>query len=211
VISTTALAVGPDAPVGTTQDAAVLSIAAAFVTVWAAASAPWWALALAASAATLVAFDPLLADGGFAMTVNNAGANRIDRFPDTEVDAEVVVDDDGHRRLIADVVVSNSAPTSGEPLYVIGNAIGAPVGTNRALLTFYGPPGLSVATVDDQPFEYGTFTEAGWTAHRHLMTLPPGGHADSRLEWTLAPAGSNQATLLARRRTNRVGAAPRAA
>lgn len=52
---------GPAEPLDSTAASAALIGVGAFVTVWAAASASWWALAVAAGVAAATAFDPVLA------------------------------------------------------------------------------------------------------------------------------------------------------
>ena len=81
-------------------------------------------------------------DGGFSVSVTNTGESKIDVFLDREVDVRVETADDGTRRLIADVTLTNNAPSSGLPAYVIGNNYGLPFGTSKMFLTFYGPPAL---------------------------------------------------------------------
>ena len=45
----------------------------------------------------------------------------------------------GERLLVVDVTLTNDAPASGLPRYVIGNDQGLPDGTSRMLVTLYGP------------------------------------------------------------------------
>jgi hypothetical protein len=125
--------------------------------------------------------------GGFSTALNNSSANKIEVFLDRDVSYRVDVDDQGARRLVADVVYTNDAPATGHPRFLIGNAVGLPDGTNRALVTFYGPPGLDVATLNGERFEYGVFDEAGWVAYRHSVIMGPGERAIYHLEWPLDP------------------------
>ena len=69
---------------------------------------------------------------GVAVVFNNVVGNKIDYY--LSADATYVVTADartGSATARLDVEMTNAAPTSGEPGYVIGNPIGLPVGTNR--------------------------------------------------------------------------------
>jgi hypothetical protein len=131
----------------------------------------------------------LSADGGFSVSLNNSTGNKIEVFLDREVMFEVVTDAEGQRTLVADVTFTNNAPTDGLPDSMIGNAVGLPMGASRLLVTFYGPPGLAVAMLDGEPFQYGVFPEAGWRAYRHSLTLASGESGVYHLEF---PLGSDE-------------------
>lgn len=130
---------------------------------------------------------PLGADGGFSVSVTNAGASKIDVFLGREVETRIEVDAGGERGLIAEVTLTNNAPASGLPDYVIGNSLGLPNGTSRLWVSFYGPDTLSVATLDGEPLGLEPQREAGWGAFAHFLTLGPGESADYSLEFDLAP------------------------
>ena len=127
-------------------------------------------------------------DGGFSVSVTNAGESKIDVFLDRDVDVQVETAADGTRRLIADVTLTNNAPSSGLPPYVIGNNYGLPSGTSRMVLTFYGPPALVAATRNGAPMSLAPQTEAGWIGYGLNEVLGPGASVDFRLEFQLEPA-----------------------
>jgi hypothetical protein len=127
-------------------------------------------------------------DGGFSVSVTNAGESKIDVFLDREVDVRVETADDGTRRLIADVTLTNNAPSSGLPAYVIGNNYGLPFGTSRMFLTFYGPPGLVSSSRDGEPVALAPQTEAGWFAYGLNEEIGPGEQIQYRLEFQLPNA-----------------------
>lgn len=126
-------------------------------------------------------------DGGFSVSVNNSGESKIDIYLDRDVQASVETADDGTRRLIADVALTNSAPSSGLPPYVIGNNYGLPYGTNRMYLTFYGPPGLIVATRDGESIDLTPMSEAGWIGYGIDDVIASGETVEFHLEFQLEP------------------------
>src|SRR5690606_15028755 len=118
---------------------------------------------------------PLLTDdAGFSVFVANSGASKIDVFLERDVTAEVVVDPSGARRLVGDVTLTNTAPPTGLPRYVIGNAVDLPPGTSRLLVTFYGPQQLTSLTSDGERPGLLRLPEAGWTAYTLRVEIPAG-------------------------------------
>ena len=129
--------------------------------------------------------DPV--DEGFSVAVTNGSANKIDTFLERDVTVTERVDDDGSRHLVAEVTLTNSAPTSGFPPYVIGNGIGLPNGTSRLIVTFYGPSSLESVTLDRERIQVGPFTEAGWFGYRTLLEIGPGETVRYGVEFKLSP------------------------
>ena len=126
-------------------------------------------------------------DGGFGVTVTNGGQNKVDAFLHRETDVRIEAGPDGERLLIAEVTFRNDAPPGGLPRYVIGNPFGLPEGTNRMLVTFYGPTGLREVLRDGEPVEVDAFPEAGWMAHSRTDNLAPGDSVTYRVEFELGP------------------------
>ncbi len=121
----------------------------------------------------LPALDPT--DGGFTVTVTNGSANKIETFLEREVTVNERTGPDGQRQLVADVTLTNNAPTTGLPDYVIGNTVDLPTGTSRLIVTFFGPPAVrerspSTANRSGQP----DLTEAGWAGYRTSVDLLAG-------------------------------------
>jgi hypothetical protein len=131
---------------------------------------------------------PLGDDGGFSVSVTNAGESKIDVFLDRDVDVRIETADNGTRRLVADVTLTNNAPSSGLPRYVIGNNYGLPLGTSRMFVTFYGPPGLLTATRNGETVALAPQAEAGWLAYGLNDEIGPGEQVEYRLEFVLEPA-----------------------
>ena len=123
----------------------------------------------------------------FSVAVANAGHSKIDQFLDRQVDVEIQTDADGNRHLIADVTLTNNAPSSGLPKYVIGNDYGYPPGTSSLLVSFYSPPGLETATQDGEPIEIDSLPEAGWRVYERNLALGPGESSRFRLKFSLDP------------------------
>jgi hypothetical protein len=126
-------------------------------------------------------------DGGFSISVNNTGESKIDVFLDRDVQTTIESAPDGTRRLVADVTLTNNAPASGLPPYVIGNNYGLAPGTSRLFVTFYGPPTLVEATRNGEPFDATPMSEAGWIGYGHDETLGPGATVDYHLEFQVEP------------------------
>lgn len=120
----------------------------------------------------LPALDPV--DGGFGFTVINGSANKIDSFLEREVEIEEVFDEQGSRALLATVTLTNTAPTDGFPSYIIGNAVGLPVGTSRLIVTLFGPAGAEALVVDGESVPVATGTEAGWFGYRTTVEIGSG-------------------------------------
>ena len=131
------------------------------------------------------AFPDLGADGGFSVSVTNATGNKIDVFLDRDVDVTVEETAHGDRRLVGEVTLTNRAPATGLPRYVIGNPLGLPSGSSRLIVTFYGPQGLVAATLDDEPIDLEPATEGGWWAYGHVLDLGPGERATYRIAFGL--------------------------
>ena len=127
-------------------------------------------------------------DGGFAVFAANTGESKIDVFLEREVDVRIEIDDAGNQTLIADVTLTNNAPPSGLPRYVIGNGFGLPEGTSRLWLSFYGPPGLETVTRNGEEVAVSPNPEAGWLAYSVNDVIGPGGSVDYHLEFALQPA-----------------------
>lgn len=124
-------------------------------------------------------------DGGFAVVVSNAGHSKIDYFLERSVDVAVSTDPGGARQLVADVTLTNTAPASGLPDYVIGNSYGFERGTSYLWINFFGPSGLEQATRNGRPMELDQSREAGWQAYERYEAIPAGESVSFRLVFEL--------------------------
>lgn len=134
-------------------------------------------------------------DGGFSVSVTNAGASKIDTYLEREVVVNIANsvangdDGAGDRTLVADVTLRNAAP-AGLPQYVTGNAVGLPTGWSRLFVTFYGPPGLDVVQQDGEDIAVSSLQEAGWLAYGTYVDIGPGATTRFHLEFDVS---SNEA------------------
>lgn len=155
------------------------------------------------------ALPPLESDGGFSLMVSNAGHSKIDAYLDRTVDTTIETRPDGTRLLVADVTLTNNAPRSGLPRYVIGNDYGLPSGASYLWLNFFGPDSLLEATRNGKPMTLtrSDTAEVGWTAHEGYEVLGAGESATYRLQFVLEGADDNVDAIvrwdqpLARRRS----------
>ncbi|MEI7591674.1 MAG: DUF4012 domain-containing protein [Actinomycetes bacterium] len=120
----------------------------------------------------------------FAVTSQNAGNNKIDVFLHREISYNVTYNPaTGAEVAHATVKLTNDAPSSGLPDYVIGNRDQMlPTGTNRMYLSFYSPFALSTSRIDgvDVPFE--SQRELGFRVYSHYLSVPPGGTVTVELD-----------------------------
>ncbi|HEU5149628.1 MAG TPA: DUF4012 domain-containing protein [Iamia sp.] len=125
-----------------------------------------------------------------AVSSQNSGNNKIDVFQSRTIDYDVAVGDDGELEATATVTVRNDAPTDGSvPEYVVGNADGDPIGTNRMLLSVHTPHRLADAAVDGTPVAVQSQSEGGFRVYTAEIVVPPGGSVTLTLDLrgTLTP------------------------
>lgn len=117
--------------------------------------------------------DPEQGDG-VTITLNNAVGNKIDFFLRARVDYDVEVDrTTSSARATTLVQLENVAPPTGQPQYVVGNAIGLPSNTNRTYVSIYSVLPIEDVDLDGTsvPFEPGT--EGGYfVAALYVETVP---------------------------------------
>jgi hypothetical protein len=121
-------------------------------------------------------------DGDFLAVVNsNATGNKIDRFLSRDIDYRATWNpDSGEVSATLAVTLVNTAPSSGLPDYVLGNALAEdegdlPPGTNRTHLSVYSPFALEGADLDGQPVDLPAEVERDRYAYSLFLDLPPEG------------------------------------
>jgi hypothetical protein len=130
-------------------------------------------------------FADLGIDGGFEapsgsdllyVGQRNHVGNKIDLFLRRDVDYRVEVADDGHLSSHLRMDVTNDAPESGLPEYVIGSAQAdpPPPGTNLSTTLIYSPHQLLELTVDGAPVTPASITEGGFLVYQVELDLGPG-------------------------------------
>ena len=126
---------------------------------------------------------PAVVDDGFGVVAQNAGGGKIDLFMERTVRYEAEVDaTTGRLTATATVELHNTAPSEGEPFYMIGNLLDLPDGTNRTWLSLYSPHSLVAATVDGEPVELETERELGRNVWSQFVLIPSGGTVVVELE-----------------------------
>ncbi|MDO8362928.1 MAG: DUF4012 domain-containing protein [Actinomycetota bacterium] len=122
------------------------------------------------------ALPALAGRDGLAVVTDNAIANKIDSF--MERDVRYQADYDASTGVVSGtitVTLTNTAPASGYPDYVIGSEfLDLPQGTNRTLLTVFTPLEQMGATLDGAQQGFNRTTELGWNAYTATIDLPPG-------------------------------------
>ena len=125
--------------------------------------------------------QPFAADDGVTMAFNNAAGNKIDYFLEASGRYEARVKADGTVEGIFEVTLENTAPATGQPRYVIANAIDAPAGTNQTLLSLYTALPAADLTVDGVAVPGYSGAEAGYFVTDALLYIPPGESRTVRL------------------------------
>jgi hypothetical protein len=113
---------------------------------------------------------------GWSVAITNGSASKIDVF--LERSASYSSSTDGETGITTGslrVELTNTAPASGLPRYVIGNEVGLPLGTSRLYVSAYSALGLTGALVNGQPSTPQAEQEAGWNVYSQFVDIPPGG------------------------------------
>ena len=110
---------------------------------------------------------------GVAVTVDNASANKLEAYLDVKV-KYLTVDRDGVRSGRVTVTLTNNAPSSGLPNYVIGNALGLPKGSSRLWVSVYTAMPMMAAQIDGVAQGMQTAQVFGWFSSSNFFDIPPG-------------------------------------
>jgi hypothetical protein len=110
------------------------------------------------------------------LVTDNASQSKIDWYLRRSVDYHLRYDPgSGRADGTVRVTLTNDAPASGEPAYVLGGDV-APAGYSRQIVQLYTPLDLSSATVDGHPPPVGSVRslgESGNRAHEFDVAVPP--------------------------------------
>ena len=110
-----------------------------------------------------------------AVVNDNASGNKIDTFLERSVTYKPVFNErTGRTDAELTITLTNNAPTSGYPDYVIANLVDLPTGTNRTLLSVFTPLAFTAATLDDEPIGLSSGTEQGSNVFSTYLNLAPG-------------------------------------
>jgi hypothetical protein len=110
-----------------------------------------------------------------AVTVNNAGGNKIDSFLETRIEYRPHVD--GGTGVVTaelEITLTNTAPSTGYSEYVIGNVVDLPDGTNRAMVEIWSALELRALAVDGVDWGSSSLPDLGWNVGGVNVDIPPG-------------------------------------
>ena len=147
-----------------------------------------------------------------AVTVANAGNNKIDAYLAERIADHVVYDPrTGRVASTVRLTLANSAPASGLPAGVIRSyqGSGQPPGSNFMWLSVYSPLNLASATLAGRPVPFsGAVREFGVNAYSVFLSIPSGGTDDIALTFSGAvmPGPNYALTLRLQPMANPVGA-----
>lgn len=124
---------------------------------------------------------PAVAGDFVAVTSTNAAGNKIDVFARRTLGYDVQWDRaTGRIDATVTITLSNDAPASGLPDYVIGNALGRtpeaalPTGWNKTFVTLYTPWDHTTVTLDGEPSGLERYDELGRRALGTFIDIGPG-------------------------------------
>lgn len=117
---------------------------------------------------------PLATDDAMTIAFNNAAGNKIDYYLEATGRYEARVEPNGTVEGSIEVTLKNTAPSEGQPRYVIANAIDAPLGTNQTLLSIFTALPTSQLTVDGASVAGPMNLEGGYFVTDVLVLVPPG-------------------------------------
>ena len=133
------------------------------------------------------------------VVTQDAQANKIDWYLRRSVTDDVAFDpDNGAVRARVTIQLTNLAPRSGEPLYVIGNPGSMlPPGTSQMLLTLYSPLSFVRASEDGHPLTVGLEPVEGRSAYSTFVTIPSRGRVTIHfsLRGTIDPSATYRLDL----------------
>jgi len=137
------------------------------------------------------AFAPTEGSDYLSLRSANLIASKIDVFLHRDVTVATSVDPrTGELQTTVTVALTNDAPATGLPEYLIGNGAVVPKGTNRDFLTLFTPLSLTSLTVDGSPTAVQPQQQFGGNTYGVPVEIPAGGRVV--VAYTLsgpAPAG----------------------
>ena len=127
-------------------------------------------------------FEPVAGDFVSVVT-SNAGASKIDLYLQRHLQYDVGWDPaTGAVSAKLTATLQNTAPASGLPDYVIGNAVNLPSGTNRSFVSIYSPFRLDGAKLNGQPVTMQSEVELARAVYSTFVDIPPGGTVTLELD-----------------------------
>jgi hypothetical protein len=109
------------------------------------------------------------------VTTANAAGNKLDLFLHRSERYEAHWNPDtGEVTSTLQVTLDNTAPATGLPDYVAGNAVGLPRGSNRSFVSVYTPFDLDEARLGGRKVAVQSETELGHHVYSLFVDIPPG-------------------------------------
>jgi hypothetical protein len=136
------------------------------------------------------AMQPVAGDF-LSVVTSNAGGSKIDLYLQRRLQYTVGWDPStGAVNAKATLTLQNTAPASGPPDYVIGNAVGLPQGTNRSFVSVYSGYRLEGARLNGQPITLQSEVELARAVYSTFVDIPSGGTVTLELDLSgQLPAG----------------------
>jgi hypothetical protein len=114
-------------------------------------------------------------DDAVAVVYNNAIGNKIDYYLESSVSYSGAVNlTEGTVTSQLDITLTNTAPSDGQPIYVIGNPLDEAIGTNRTWVSAFGGFDASAVLLDGQPVASTSGIEAGYRTTSVVVRLSAG-------------------------------------
>lgn len=121
---------------------------------------------------------------GIGLALTNGGGNKVDAYLERAVTYRSVLDEvSGETTGELEVELTNTAPSSGMPSYVLNNIYGLPQGSSRLLVCVFTPLELDAVVTegdDDSPWE--RYQEFGLNEYCRGITIGPGGTVTVRFQ-----------------------------
>lgn len=115
------------------------------------------------------------ATDAIAVVTSNSSGNKIESFLERTIEYLPVSNQQtGEVTATMRISLTNTAPTTGYPEYVIGNIIDEPIGTNRMLLDVFTRLNVDSVTLDGEDFAPYTLPELGYSVLTAQITIPAG-------------------------------------
>ncbi len=138
-------------------------------------------------------------DDAVAVVYNNVIGNKIDYYLESSVSYSGEVDlTKGTVTSQLEITLTNTAPSDGEPIYVIGNPLDEPLGTNQTWVTAFGGFEAGAVLLDGQPVESTSGIESGYHTTSAVVRLAAGESRELTMRFTGTFDTSNGYALLVR-------------
>lgn len=110
-----------------------------------------------------------------AIAFNNAAGSKIDYYLSSSATYRVAADaGTGTASGRLELVMTNNAPLTDEPRYVIGNLIGMPPGENRTYVSVFSRLPVQEMFIDDKRLDPELGTESGYSVASVFVQIPAG-------------------------------------